>query len=212
MAPATVHPSAFVDASARLGSGTRIWHLAQVRERAVLGDECILGKGAYVGEDVHIGNRVKIQNNASVYTGSTLEDGVFIGPHVCLTNDRVPRAVNRDGSQKGAEDWQLGTVLVRTGAALGAGCIVVAGVTIGRWAMVGAGAVVTRDIPDYALAVGNPARLIGYVCACGHRLEAAGRDRFRCPVCATPYTREGGGQLRPIDELAATPSGLGASG
>ena len=211
---AAVHPTASVHESAQLGSGTRVWDYAQVREGAVIGDECVLGKNVYVDEHVHVGNRVKIQNNASVYSGSTLEDGVFIGPHVCLTNDRLPRAINADGSLKSASDWQTGRILVRTGASLGAGAIVVTGVTIGRWAMVGAGAVVTRDVPDHALVVGNPARQIGSVCVCGHRLEGPhpdlpqeGREtvaeRMTCPECGTEYERDASGTLRGVDPKQA---------
>ncbi len=188
-----IHPSADVAATARVGAGTRIWHNAQVREKAQLGDECILGKGVYVGEGVHIGNRVKIQNNASVYEGSILEDGVFIGPHVCLTNDKLPRSVTPDGRLKQGEDWELGTILVRTGAAIGAGAVLVTGVTVGRWAMVGAGAVVTHDVPDYGLVVGNPARLIGHACRCGNRLRQLGPGRLECARCGRVYQqgREG---------------------
>ena len=182
-----------VDPSARLGAGTRVWHYAQVREGAIVGEDCILGKNSYVDEHVQIGNRVKIQNNASVYSGSTLEDGVFIGPHVCLTNDRYPRSINADGSLKGASDWETGRILVRTGAALGAGAIVVTGVTIGRWALVGAGAVVTRDVPDHALVIGNPARQIGFVCVCAHRL-----DDLTCPKCGLRYERDPSGTLRGV--------------
>ncbi len=198
MKPPAIHPSAHVAPSARIGAGSYVWHLAQVREDAVIGEECILGKNAYVGEQVRIGNRVKIQNNASVYPGSTLEDGVFVGPHVCLTNDRVPRAINVDGSLKDTDDWQLGKVLVRTGAALGAGAVIVTGVTIGRWALVGAGAVVTRDVPDHGLVVGNPARLIGFVCTCGHRLRERGSDQLVCPQCAAGYERDAQGVLRGV--------------
>jgi UDP-2-acetamido-3-amino-2,3-dideoxy-glucuronate N-acetyltransferase len=202
-ASATVHPTALVDPSARLGAGTRVWHYAQVREGAIIGEDCILGKNSYVDEHVRVGNRVKIQNNASVYSGSTLEDGVFIGPHVCLTNDRVPRSINADGSLKGASDWQGGTILVRTGASLGAGTIVVTGVTIGRWAMVGAGAVVIRDVPDYGLAVGNPARQIGSVCVCGQRLEEGGRETTRCSECGRAYQRDASGTLRGVERDGA---------
>lgn len=195
MVSATVHPTAMVDPSARLGAGTRVWHYAQVREGAVIGDECILGKNAYVDEHVQVGNRVKIQNNASVYSGTTLEDGVFIGPHVCLTNDRHPRAINEDGSLKGTTDWDAGKILVRTGASLGAGTVVVTGVTIGRWALVGAGAVVVRDVPDHGLVVGNPARLIGWACVCAHRLESSDGNRWRCPHCGSEYEGAGGAGL-----------------
>ena len=184
-----IHPLADVAAGARVGGGTRIWQHAQVREGAQLGEECILGKGVYVGEGVHIGNRVKVQNNASVYEGTTLEDGVFIGPHVCLTNDKVPRAVTPEGQLKRGDDWDPGRILIRTGAAVGAAAVVVTGVTIGRWAMVGAGAVVTRDVPDYGLVLGNPARLVGYVCRCGNRLVDEAADRLECPACGRAYER-----------------------
>src|SRR5438552_2521505 len=180
-----IHPSADVSPKATIGAGTKIWHQAQVRDGAVLGRNCILGKGAYVDIDVHIGDNVKIQNYASVYHGTTLENGVFAGPHVVLTNDKLPRAINPDGSLKSDEDWDLGLILVKEGASLGAGAIVVAGVTIGRFAMVGSGAVVTRDVPDYGLVYGNPARLHGYACPCGHKLaKLSGSDsQWRCPVC-----------------------------
>jgi UDP-2-acetamido-3-amino-2,3-dideoxy-glucuronate N-acetyltransferase len=200
---AAVHPTATVHASARLGAGTRVWDYAQVREGAVIGEECILGKNAYVDEHVRVGNRVKIQNNASVYSGSTLEDGVFIGPHVCLTNDRRPRSITADGSLKGRSDWETGTILVRTGASLGAGAIIATGVTIGRWALVGAGAVVIRDVPDHGLVVGNPARLIGWVCVCAQRLKDDGQERMRCPVCDAPYERDPSGTLRGVERKQA---------
>ena len=158
--PAYIHPSAFVAEDATLGPGTKVWHMAQVREGARIGSECILGKGAYVGEHVTIGDRVKIQNGASIYPGATVEDGVFVGPHVCFTNDRHPRAINADGSLKTDEDWELGKILVREGASLGASSVLIAGVTVGRWALVAAGAVVVRDVPDHGLVAGNPARPI----------------------------------------------------
>lgn len=183
-----IHPTAEVSPRAVLGEGTKIWHQAQVREGAVLGRNCIVGKGAYVDFGVQIGDNVKIQNRASVYHGVTLESGVFVGPHVIFTNDKLPRAVNADGSPKSDADWELGHILVKEGAALGAGSIIVTNVTIGRFAMVGAGAVVTRDVPDYGLVYGNPARLAGYVCPNGHRLEPVGEQRaggtvWRCAVC-----------------------------
>ena len=207
MKEAAVHPSAFVAPSAQLGAGTKVWHLAQIREGAILGEECIVGKGAYVGENVHIGNRVKIQNNASVYSGSELEDGVFVGPHVCLTNDRFPRSINVDGGLKGSDDWVLGTIRVRTGAALGAGAVIVTGVTIGQWALVGAGAVVVRDVPDYGLAVGNPARIIGHVCACAHRLKTTG-SRLKCSHCGAEYDRDAKGAVHPANDKANGKEGL----
>jgi UDP-2-acetamido-3-amino-2,3-dideoxy-glucuronate N-acetyltransferase len=143
---------------------------------------------------VQIGSRVKIQNNCSVYHGATLEDGVFLGPHVVLTNDLYPRAINPDGSLKGNDDWEVGPIRVCYGASIGARSVILPGVTIGRFALVGAGSVVTRDVPDYGLVVGTPARLTGYVCACGHRLmpaetHAAGVDgRLTCARCHATYS------------------------
>jgi acetyltransferase-like isoleucine patch superfamily enzyme len=186
-----IHPTADVSTHAQIGPGTRIWHQAQVRERARIGANCIVGKGAYIDFDVRIGDNVKIQNGVFVYHGVTLEDGVFVGPRVCLTNDMFPRAITPDGALKTDADWDVGTILVRSGASLGAGAIILPDVTIGRFALVGAGAVVTRDVPDHGLVLGNPARLVGYVCACARRLrERERRDTLsllECPVCGTSY-------------------------
>jgi UDP-2-acetamido-3-amino-2,3-dideoxy-glucuronate N-acetyltransferase len=178
-----IHPTADVSPRATLGPGTKVWHQAQVREGAVLGRNCILGKGAYIDFDVQIGDNVKIQNRASVYHGVTLENGVFVGPHAIFTNDKMPRAINPDGSLKSDDDWELGHIVVKEGASIGAGAIIVTGVTIGHFAMVGAGAVVTKDVPDYGLVYGNPARLHGYVCPCGHKLRQPEGDIWECPVC-----------------------------
>lgn len=169
---ATIHPSAEVSPKAEIGEETRIWHGAQVREGVRIGRGCIVGKNAYIDFDVRLGNYVKVQNNCSLYHGLEVEDGVFIGPHVIFTNDRVPRAINPNGTLKGATDWQVGRTLVRYGASIGAGAVIVTGVTIGRWALVGAGAVVTRDVPDYGLVVGNPAQLLCYISAGGQRCES----------------------------------------
>ncbi len=195
--PAYVHPSAFVAEDAVLGLGTKVWHLAQVREQARIGVECTLGKGVYIGEGVVIGDRVKIQNGASIYPGATLEDGVFVGPHVCFTNDRHPRAVNPDRSTKTASDWEIGTILVREGASIGASSVLVAGITIGRWALVAAGAVVVRDVPDYGLVAGNPARLAGSVCVCGRRLREKGPGLLACEACGRTYQCDAAGSVRP---------------
>jgi acetyltransferase-like isoleucine patch superfamily enzyme len=182
-----IHPSAEVSEKAQIGEGSSVWHQAQVREGVRIGRNCIIGKGVYVDAGVFIGDNVKIQNYVSVYHGVTLEDGVFVGPHVCFTNDLRPRAVNSDGSLKSADDWVLSTTLIRSGAALGANSTIVCGNTIGRWALIGSGSVVSRDIPDYGLAWGNPARLHGFVCPCGTKLEKVTQENqhvlAECPTC-----------------------------
>ncbi|MBF6591393.1 MAG: N-acetyltransferase, partial [Ktedonobacterales bacterium] len=164
MSEVFIHPTADVSQDARVADGTKIWSYAQIREGAQVGAECVIGKNVYVDFGVHIGNRVKIQNNVSVYHGVTIEDGVFVGPHVCFTNDLLPRAITPDGQLKGTDDWEVGPIVVRYGASLGANSTIVPGVTIGSFALVGAGAVVSRDVPDHGLVYGNPARLHGYVC------------------------------------------------
>jgi len=193
--PVRIHPTADVASDTSIGPGTSIWNQAQVRERARIGEDCVVGKNAYIDTDVVIGDRVKIQNNVSLYHGVTVEDGVFIGPHVCFTNDKVPRAVNRDGSLKTDADWLVSPTLIRSGAAIGANATVLPGVTIGRWAMVGAGSVVTRDVADHELVVGNPARRIGSACACGWPLrDDPDGSAFvgACPSCGSPFGTETG--------------------
>jgi acetyltransferase-like isoleucine patch superfamily enzyme len=181
------HSSAEMSSNATIGEHTRIWHQAQVREGARIGSECIIGKGVYIDFDVVIGDRVKIQNYASVYHGATIEDGVFIGPYACLTNDKRPRAITSMGILKDDSDWEVGQTRVRYGASIGAGAIILPGVTIGRFAMIGAGALVTRDVPSFGLVVGAPAILEGYVCQCGHRLSKDNGDSWFCPVCLMGY-------------------------
>lgn len=180
--PATTHPSAEVSPQARIGTGTSIWHQAQIREGARIGDNCIIGKDVYVDFDVLIGNNVKVQNAAQIYHGAIIEDAVFIGPQVCLTNDRLPRAITCEGKLKQASDWHVEGIIIRYGASLGAGVIVLPGTTIGQFAMVAAGSVVTRDVPDHALVMGTPARLTGYACCCGRRMEST-EDAWICLVC-----------------------------
>lgn len=191
MIPANVHVHATAEVSehAQIGMGTRIWHFVQIREGAVIGRNCIIGKDVYVDFDVRIGDHVKIQNGALIYHGVTLEDGVFVGPQACLTNDLYPRSINADGSLKGNDDWVVGPTLVRYGASLGAGSVILPNVTIGRFALVGAGAVVTRNVPDHGLVVGNPARLVGYVCHCGRKM-AAQDEHWICTVCHWTFKPE----------------------
>lgn len=168
--PFYVHPTAEVSDEAQVGAGTRIWRQAHVREHVHIGEQCNIGKGVYVDAHVRIGSRVKIQNHTSVFEGVTLEDGVFVGPHVCFTNDMFPRAITPEGELKSAEDWEVTPTLVRYGASIGGGSVIRCGVTIGEYALVGAGSVVTRDVPPHALVFGNPARPHGYVCRCARPL------------------------------------------
>jgi UDP-2-acetamido-3-amino-2,3-dideoxy-glucuronate N-acetyltransferase len=194
--PPRIEASADVDERARIGPGTRIWHLAQVREDAHIGSECNVGRGAYVGPGVRIGDRCKLQNHALVYEPAVLEDGVFVGPAVVLTNDLHPRAITPAGQLKDGDDWVMVGVHLCEGAAIGARSVCVAPVTIGRWAMVAAGSVVTHDVADYALMVGSPARQVGWVGPAGHRLEELGDDLFGCPVSGERF-REHDGVLHP---------------
>lgn len=168
-----IHPSAEVEVGAVVGEGTRIWHLCHVRRDASIGRDCILGRGVYVDSGVVIGDFVKVQNYVSIFHGVEIERGAFIGPHVCFSNDLYPRAVNPDMTPKSADDWIVEPTLVREGASIGANASIRCGVTIGRWAMVGIGAVVVHDVEDYGLVVGNPAHQIGYVCASGQRHSTA---------------------------------------
>ena len=167
-----IHESAYVDDGAMLGAGTRIWHFVHVLGQTTIGKDCVLGQNVMAGPRVKIGDRCKIQNNVSVYKGVTLEDGVFCGPSMVFTNIYNPRA------EIGKMD-QVRPTLVKRGATLGANCTIVCGHTIGRYAFIGAGAVVTKDVPDHALMAGNPARRIGWVCECGERLPAD----LQCPSC-----------------------------
>ena len=171
-----VHPTAEVEPGASIGAGTRIWRQAHIRAHAHIGETCNIGKGVYVESHVHIGSRVKIQNHVSIFEGVTIEDGVFIGPHVCFTNDLYPRAITPTGELKGAEDWEITPTLVKYGASIGAGSVIVCGITIGEFALIGAGSVVTKDVPAYTLVFGNPARPHGYVCRCARRLQVHEED------------------------------------
>lgn len=181
-----VHPTAEVAADAVIGAGTKIWHQSQVMSGARIGEHCKLGKSVYVDLGVQIGNRVKIQNGISIYKGVIVEDDVLLGPHMVFTNDLYPRAFN--------DSYEIVSTLVKKGASIGANATIVCGVTMGNYCMVGAGAVVTADVPDYALVIGNPARVVGYVCACGKRLAMDYKNKrdgqVTCERCGKQFRIE----------------------
>ena len=184
-----IHPSAIVDEGAQIGAGTKIWHFCHVMGSARIGEKCVLGQNVYVGPNVTIGDNVHIQNNVSVYEGVTLEDDVFCGPSMVFTNVLDPRSAFPIGSTE-----EFLPTLVKRGASMGANCTIVCGNTIGEGAFIGAGAVVTRDVPDFALVVGVPAKIVGYVCACGELLgEIDAGGEVVCGKCARKYSIEGEG-------------------
>lgn len=168
MSETFIHPTAAVDSSASIGKGTKIWNNVQIRERAIIGESCIVGKSVYIDHTVRIGNRVKIQNGVSIYHGVTLEDDVFLGPHMTFTNDLYPRAFD--------PEWHVVPTMVRRGASVGANVTVVCGVTLGEYCMIGAGAVVTKDVPPHALVIGNPGRIAGFVSVMGRLVEKIAQD------------------------------------
>jgi UDP-2-acetamido-3-amino-2,3-dideoxy-glucuronate N-acetyltransferase len=176
------HETAIVEPNAEIGANTAIWHHAHVRSGARIGDQCMLGKNVYVDADAIIGDRCRIQNNVSVYAGVELENDVFVGPSVVFTNDLVPRA--------GSAEWRVVPTLVRQGASLGANSTILCGVTIGKYATVGAGAVVTRDVDDHWLVTGNPARHVGWVCTCGYVIgHGHEKPLSECPSCGKTLDR-----------------------
>ena len=194
MAGYFAHESSFVDPGATIGAGTKIWHFCHVMPGAVIGERCVLGQNVVVMPGTRIGNNVKIQNNVSVYEGVELEDDVFCGPSCVFTNVATPRS---HVSRKHA----FQPTRVRRGATIGANATIVCGITLGEYAFVGAGAVVTADVPAHALVVGVPARQVGWVCQCGERLALDGAGRGTCAACGTSYAEREGALAR-VDRMA----------
>jgi UDP-2-acetamido-3-amino-2,3-dideoxy-glucuronate N-acetyltransferase len=177
------HESAFIDDGVQIGKGTKIWHVSHVLKGSTIGENCKIGQNVVIGPNAVVGNNVKIQNNVSVYEGVTLEDHVFCGPSMVFTNVFTPRS-------EIPRMTVLKPTLVRRGVTIGANCTIICGITLGTYAFIGAGAVVTKDVPDYALVVGNPARVSGWVCSCGFKLKVRGSS-VKCSECGLDYRKEG---------------------
>jgi UDP-2-acetamido-3-amino-2,3-dideoxy-glucuronate N-acetyltransferase len=200
------HPTAIIDPGAAIGSDTRIWHFAHICAKARIGERCSFGQNTMVADDVVIGNNVKVQNNVAIYTGTVIEDDVFLGPSCVLTNVTNPRAqvVRRSLYER---------TLIRRGATVGANATIVCGITLGRYAFVAAGAVVAKDVPDYGLITGVPGRLTGYMSRHGHKLHFDPAGRARCPESGFLYERsESGVRCLDLDEEAPLPVELATGG
>ncbi len=188
-----IHSTATVSDDARIGSSTKIWNYSQIRENVVIGSDCNIASFVYIDFDVKVGNKVKIQNRVSIYHQSIIEDGVFIGPHVCFSNDKTPRAITVTGQLKSNSDWEASKIYVKEGASIGANSTILPNITIGRFAMIGAGSVVTKDVPDFGLIIGNPAKLAGFVCKCGRKIHNGNLTEpvmKKCPHCGTEVKLE----------------------
>lgn len=182
-----IHDTAEVDSTTKIGSGTKIWHQAQVREEAEIGKSCVLGKGVYIDKGVILGDYVRVQNYACIYDGVVIERGGFIGTDVVFATDLNPRSLSTRGIPMTTNDWSPKPILVRRNASIGSSAVILGGVTIGRFALVGAGSVVTNNVCDHGLVYGNPAKLVGFVCKCGNKLKLLQDKGMKvlmiCPKC-----------------------------
>ncbi|MEX1078672.1 MAG: acyltransferase [Homoserinimonas sp.] len=194
-----VHATADVADSASVSSTAKIWHYAQVREDAAVGANCVVGRGAYIGSGVEVGDNCKVQNYALIYEPAKLANGVFVGPAVVFTNDQFPRAINADGSPKSATDWEAVGVTVHEGASIGAKSVCIAPLVIGAWALIGSGSTVVKDVPSFALVVGNPARRIGWVGKAGQPLVERPDGIWVCPATDTQYRQSGPDTLTEVE-------------
>ena len=182
----TIHESCYIDEPCVIGAGSKIWHFSHVMKNCTIGEKCNLGQNVVVSPDVTLGNNVKVQNNVSIYTGVVIEDDVFCGPSMVFTNILIPRSeiIRRDEYVK---------TVIRKGASMGANCTIVCGTEVGRFALIGSGAVVSKDVPAYGLMVGVPAKRIGWVCRCGHTLpKKASGQALQCQACGNEYTEQNG--------------------
>lgn len=181
-----ISKKATVSKKSKLGKNVQVWDYVQIRDDVIIGDDCKIGKGSYIENHVKIGNSVKIQNYASIYGEAEIEDEVFIGPYVCFTNDKVPRAANLKGKLRSEKEWKKGKITVKKGASIGAGSILITDIIIGEYAFVGAGSVVTKSVESYNLVFGNPAKVKGFVCKCGNLVKKLNdRKKRTCSICKT---------------------------
>ncbi len=185
------HPTAIIEDGVQIGEGTKIWHFTHIIKGAQVGNNCVIGKYCSIENKAVVGNRVKIQNNVSVYGLVTIEDDVFCGPSMVFTNDINPRA-----SYPKHGEWV--PTLVKRGASIGANATIVCGITIGKWAFIGAGSVVTKDVPDYAIVAGNPAKIIGYMCECGEKMHFE-KNKFICKKCNKKYEKDENNIVKEIE-------------